>query len=84
MNSHGLEERPNCVIKDRSLLWLVDVLVAQEVHKVARIHSVESIKEHVETILKVNQFAILHAEWMKCPTGEIIKDVKQVGKEGAD
>lgn len=84
MDSHCLEERPDCVIEDRSLLWLVDVFGAQEIHQIARIHSVKSIKKHIEAILKVNKFAVFHVERMKGPTGKMIKDFEQIGKKGAN
>ena len=65
MNSYSIEEGPDCVIKDWRSLLLIDVFVAQKIDKVARIHPVKSIEQHVKSILQMNQLTLLNVHWMK-------------------
>jgi hypothetical protein len=84
MNPNGLEERPNCVIEDGILLRLVDVLAAQEVDEIARVHAIKAVEEHVESILKVDELALLHVGRLEGPLRQMIENLKEVGEEGAD
>jgi hypothetical protein len=84
MNPNGLEERPNCVIEDGILLRFVDVLIAQEIHEIARVHAVKAVEEHVESVLKMDKLALLHVGRVEGPLRQMIENLKEVGEEGAD
>lgn len=84
MNPHRIQEGSNCVIEDRRLLLLVDVFVPQEVHKVARIHAVQSIEQHIEAVLEMNQLTFLEVHRVKRPCSKVVEDFKQIWEEGAD
>lgn len=84
MNSHRIQERSDCVIEDRRFLRLVDVLDAQEVDKVARIHAVQSIEQHIEAILQMNQLALLEVHRVKRPRRQVVEYLKQIWKKGAN
>lgn len=67
------------MIKDWILVRLVDVFTAQKVNEVARIHAVESVEEHVEAILEMNQLTFFHVHRVESPLSEMIEDLKEVG-----
>lgn len=80
MNLHGLEQRSNGVIEYRRIV----VLRFDVVDKVARIHAVESTEEHVEAVLQMDEFALLHARWMVGHQCEMIEDLKHVVEKARD